>query len=549
MVRVSRRTFIALGLATVLLLGGLATALLKAHGQSRNELEQRLGQRASVAAALIESTLRLTVQSTAQTAAATYSGRTVDQAAVRRATEDVPGAAVVVADARGRVLAAWPPATARRGSSIAGSRGVRDIIRGRPSAIELVPGASGRVATEFGFNTRYGRRIVKTVYPTALLQGFFTGYLERIADNDTDQAFVVARSGVALGSAGRQDPTQGDLPPGESGHFTDDGFDLFYASAPIGGTDWRVVLTVPEKQLYEPISGPSTWLPWVLFIGFAAMAAAALLLLLRLARGAARLHEANRELELRNEEVLASDRMKSDFLATMSHELRTPLNGIIGFAELMHDGRVGPVSEQHREYLCDILSSSNHLRRLIDDVLDLSKIEAGKMDLRPEEVELAGVVDEACDVMSSLAVRKRIRLEAHTDPGIGTVEVDPSKLRQVLFNYLSNAVKFTPEGGNVTVRAVVEDDDHYRILVEDDGPGIAPEDMERLWSAFEQLETGSSRRYGGTGLGLSLTRRIVEAQGGSVGVESTPGAGTCFWVVMPRVARLVDDERALTMAG
>jgi signal transduction histidine kinase len=292
--------------------------------------------------------------------------------------------------------------------------------------------------------------------------------------------------------------------------------------------------------MYAPVRGLSGVLPWALLAGVTLLAFLVVILVRRLARGSSELAEANVALAAQNEQVVAANRMKSDFLATMSHELRTPLNGIIGFAELMHDGRVGPVSDQHREYLGDILSSADHLRRLIDDVLDLSKIEAGKIDLRPETVSCRELVEEVCDVVGSLAVRKDITLSCDIDPAIDPLLLDPGKLKQVLFNYVSNALKFTPDGGKVTITGTVEDGDRFRLVVEDDGPGIEQADLDRLWTAFEQLDTGSSRRHGGTGLGLSLTRRIVEAQGGEVGVDTAPGRGSRFSVVLPRV---VTSER------
>src|SRR5205807_4834944 len=155
----------------------------------------------------------------------------------------------------------------------------------------------------------------------------------------------------------------------------------------------------------------------------------------------------NDELEAQNRRVQEANRLKSEFLANMSHELRTPLNAIIGFAELMHDGKVGPVSAPHHEYLGDILTSSRHLLQLINDVLDLAKVEAGKMEFRPEPVDLAKLVAEVRDILRTLAAKKRIKIETAVGPGLDGVVLDPAKMKQVLYNYLSNALKFTPEEG------------------------------------------------------------------------------------------------------
>ena len=235
-----------------------------------------------------------------------------------------------------------------------------------------------------------------------------------------------------------------------------------------------------------------------------------------------------------NEALRQASQVKSDFLANMSHELRTPLNGIIGFSELMHDGKLGPVSDEHREYLSYILSSSRHLLELINDVLDLSKVEAGKMEFRPEPVDLAELVAGVVDSLRAMASEKRMLVEAAVDESIGQVMVDPGKLRQVLYNFVSNALKFTPEGGRVDIRVGPDGPRNFRLEVADSGIGIQARDLERLFVEFQQLEQAAAKKYQGTGLGLALTRRIVEAQGGSVGVTSVPGQGSTFYAVLPR---------------
>ena len=229
-----------------------------------------------------------------------------------------------------------------------------------------------------------------------------------------------------------------------------------------------------------------------------------------------------------------ASRLKSEFLANMSHELRTPLNAIIGFAELMHKGKVGPVSAEHQEYLGDILTSSRHLLQLINDVLDLAKVESGKMDFRPEPVELETLVGEVRDVLRGLSASKQLRLTVEVSPAIGPVTVDPGRLKQVLYNYLSNAIKFTSERGSVTVRAVPIDDAWFRLDVEDTGIGISTENLERLFVEFQQLDASASKRHQGTGLGLALTKRIVEAQGGRIEVRSELGKGSTFSAILPR---------------
>jgi PAS domain S-box-containing protein len=245
------------------------------------------------------------------------------------------------------------------------------------------------------------------------------------------------------------------------------------------------------------------------------------------------LRRKNEELEVQYMRVQEANRLKSEFLANMSHELRTPLNAIIGFTELLHDGKVGAVSGEQKEFLGDILTSSRHLLQLINDVLDLSKVESGKMEFRPESLDLERVVGEVRDILRSLSASKRIRVDTEIAPNLGDVLLDPGKLKQVLYNYLSNALKFTPDEGQVTVRVVSEGPDHMRLEVEDTGIGIRAEDMPRLFVEFQQLDASTGKKYAGTGLGLALTKRIVEAQEGRVGVSSTPGQGSTFFAVLP----------------
>ena len=235
--------------------------------------------------------------------------------------------------------------------------------------------------------------------------------------------------------------------------------------------------------------------------------------------------------------IQQANRLKSEFLANMSHELRTPLNAIIGFAELMCDGAVAVSALQQKEFLGHILTSGRHLLQLVNDILDLSKVEAGKMDFRPEAIDVARVVGEVVTMLRTVAASKSLRVDVAIDPEVVGVILDPARLKQVLYNYLSNALKFTPEGGQVRIRVSRDTAETIRIDVADTGPGIKPADMDRLFIEFQQLDATLTKKHAGTGLGLALTRRIVEAQGGSVGVHSTPGEGSVFHAILPRQSR------------
>jgi PAS domain S-box-containing protein len=242
----------------------------------------------------------------------------------------------------------------------------------------------------------------------------------------------------------------------------------------------------------------------------------------------------NEELEEQNRRIRDANRLKSEFLANMSHELRTPLNSVIGFSEIIQDGKAGPTTDAQKEYLGDILTSARHLLQLINDVLDLSKVESGKMEFHPEDVNLPSLARELRDTIQVLAEKKGIRIDVQIHPDVEQVRTDPSRLKQVLYNYLSNAIKFTSDRGLVRLELAPEGKEFFKLSVQDNGIGIRREDLHRLFVEFQQLDASVSKKYQGTGLGLALTRRIVEAQGGTVGVDSEFGKGSKFFAVLPR---------------
>ena len=230
-----------------------------------------------------------------------------------------------------------------------------------------------------------------------------------------------------------------------------------------------------------------------------------------------------------------ANQMKSEFLASMSHELRTPLNGIIGFTEFLVDEKPGPLNPKQKEYLLDVYNSAQHLLQLINDVLDLAKIEAGRIDLYPEVFRPARPLAEVCGVINAIAQKKNVTLHCSVADGLGEVTLDLQKFKQVCYNLLANAVKFTDAGGTVDLTVAPCDGDRFQVRVRDTGIGIRQEDMNRLFREFEQLESGAARRFEGTGLGLALTRKLVEYQGGSISVQSEYGEGSTFTVTLPLI--------------
>ena len=263
-----------------------------------------------------------------------------------------------------------------------------------------------------------------------------------------------------------------------------------------------------------------------------------------------------RTLEEKNVELEHASLMKSEFLATMSHELRTPLNAVIGFSEALKDGMVGDMTDTQREYISDIFSSGQHLLSLINDILDLSKVEAGMMALELESVELQGLLSNSLLIVREKAALQRIQLKLETDADLGTFELDLRKTKQIVYNLLANAVKFSAAGGVVTlaVKQVAreqvgiiegdwpvhgfevpssEHDQFLQLSVSDTGIGIAQADMDKLFKAFSQIDSSLARKFEGTGLGLAMVKQLVDLHGGSVAVASREGQGARFVVWLP----------------
>ena len=274
------------------------------------------------------------------------------------------------------------------------------------------------------------------------------------------------------------------------------------------------------------------------------------------ARDVTELKSFERTLQQKNVELEDASRMKSEFLANMSHELRTPLNAIIGFSEVLRDGLMGEMTDQQRGFIGDIFSSGKHLLSLINDILDLSKVEAGKMSLDLEPVEVSAVCVNSLSIIREKAAARQIRMHMDTAQAVGPIQADARKVKQILYNLLSNAVKFTNEGGQVTLHAArvpraevgqlsgrwagrsfaLADSDFTEFLklsVSDNGIGISGDSLQRLFQPFSQIDSGLSRKFEGTGLGLAMVKLLAELHGGAMAVESAVGEGSCFTVWLP----------------
>jgi signal transduction histidine kinase/DNA-binding response OmpR family regulator/ligand-binding sensor domain-containing protein len=243
-----------------------------------------------------------------------------------------------------------------------------------------------------------------------------------------------------------------------------------------------------------------------------------------------------RELQMKNQQAEEANRAKSTFLANMSHELRTPMNAIIGFSEILTERLADKLEPRYLGFLRSILQSGQHLLSIINDILDLSKVEAGKMEVYPEVFPVRAAIESVAQVMKGLTSKKSISIVIDVAPDVDELETDLGKFKQVLYNLVSNAAKFSRSNSTVTIRARRNDThpDTVTVTVTDSGIGIAPEHLGVIFDEFQQLDSATSRRYGGTGLGLSLVKKYVELQGGTMHVESTPGEGSEFSFTLPR---------------
>jgi len=225
-----------------------------------------------------------------------------------------------------------------------------------------------------------------------------------------------------------------------------------------------------------------------------------------------------------------TQKVKNEFLANMSHEIRTPLNGIIGFAKLLSND--DQLTDKQREYLHDILSSSEYLSELINNILDFSKIESGKIEFHPERISIKKIIKDVADSFLLDTKNKNIKLNIEIID-LDEVNIDPIRFKQMLYNFISNAIKFSNHNSDIDIKAYPKNDQFFRIEVKDYGIGIHKNDIKKLFKPFSQLDSSASKNYPGSGLGLALTRRLVEGQGGKIGVESVVNKGSLFYAVLP----------------
>ena len=244
-----------------------------------------------------------------------------------------------------------------------------------------------------------------------------------------------------------------------------------------------------------------------------------------------RVTERTRSLQEANQRLIEANRYKDQFLSIISHELRTPLNFITGFSSLLSDEVAGPLNEEQQSFVSKIMLGADQMLHLVNNLLDMSRIQAGKFNVMPSETSFEELLEEAINTWQPVATQKHVTFRSECDVHL-PVMVDAERIRQVLNNFLDNALKFTPEGGSITIRSFIRDS-HLLTQISDTGAGIAPEDIPKLFIPFSQLDMSSTRKVGGTGLGLSICKAIIEAHCGDIGVLSEMGCGSTFWFSVP----------------
>jgi len=259
-----------------------------------------------------------------------------------------------------------------------------------------------------------------------------------------------------------------------------------------------------------------------------------------LKQGADQLRSINKSLDLKlgqlaetNVALYESNRLKSEFLANVSHELRTPLNSILGFADLLRETVGGAPDSKSARYVSNICQSGKNLLDLINDLLDLAKIEAGRMEIRSEPLSLPDLFEGLSNILKPLLEQKGLTLTTVVDPDVPIIRSDPGKLQQILYNFLSNAIKFSPQGERIEVSARRDDEEQVRISVTDHGLGISQSKQQMIFEKFRQVDASVTRTHGGTGLGLAISKELAGLLNGSIGIRSKEGQGATFWIVIP----------------
>jgi signal transduction histidine kinase len=523
-------TAILLGLLLVAFVVAGTIGLLGWRGAEEDEAADDVLGRASVTADRAEAFLG----ATATPLSATLNDAIADGEEGLRGDLGVPGEAWAL-DERGRIVASTgapglgsPPEAQ---AAIAGSLGVSGFV-GHPAG-----GPGVRIALPLAAG---GRAAVVAVVPARFLADLLEPALAAEPGQPPADVVVTAPDGRALVSTGAEERVDERLlaaaAEDSAGELDIDGTPYLFSAAPVGDSPWTALVAGPQEDVLAAADGPAGWLGWALLLEVLLAGLLGVLLLRRLLRDTDRVDRANVALSERSATAEHATEVKSDFISTLAHEMRTPLAAIGLFAEMMRADREEPLGDGQRRHVDDIDASARHALGLLDETLDISRIESGRLELRPERASVAAIGIEVVDGLHPLALKRGIDLSLEADGRLEQTLVDPVRVRQVMTNFLTNALKFTPSGGRVRLRVERHGDDSFEIAVDDTGVGIAAADPSDVFGTAhlpaEPLHPGDEA----TGFGLAVTKRLVEEMGGTVGVRSRRHQGSTFSAVLPKVA-------------
>jgi signal transduction histidine kinase/CheY-like chemotaxis protein len=517
----------------------VVVAAVAAVGQvqrsGRRELDHRLTLRASVGARFVQSYVEDVFRHERRQALAFLAGADTSEEQFGRVTQSLGYPAAVLLDGEGRAIHVAPPAPALIGQDLTTRyEHLRRAVDGEAAISTVVPSAAlGEpiVAFAIPYDTPAGRRVFSGGFDVSSTP--LASFLSAAVPVTPNHAYLVdARGALIASNAGRpaagktldeQDRVlAGALRDQPAGQIRDAGVTRYFTSAPVPGTTWQLVLAAPVAKLHAPVNGSRSVALWLMVV---ALAAGGLIIGALVVRVSDKSEEAAAARDL----ALQATNHKSQFLANMSHDIRTPMSGVIGMTELLLDT---PLDASQRDYAETVRSSAGSLLGILNDILDFSKIEAGKLDIETIEFDLATVIEDAVHPLAAAAQSKGLELVVAIADGVpATVSGDPGRIRQVLTNLIGNAIKFTDAGEVAVHVTVVEAGEQpvVRVDVVDTGAGMAPEVCSRIFDPFTQADPSTTRLHGGTGLGLTITRQLVELMGGHCGVESEVGAGSRFW--------------------
>jgi signal transduction histidine kinase len=516
---------VAAALVALSLLTVFAIELSDTQAKSKRDVQARVHERAVLAAALIDSLFQTVRQQVPQDAR-TYGARIVNARTIDRNQQD--NAYVALLNDRDSVLAHSRGFTPQARANLSRSAALRLVRAGHPYGLgnTLPYGRTGVINLAVRFPTRFGVRTLVTGLRPNSLKTFLAGELSQIpgVKGATNYLIDGNRTVIASDNPARPagyvfwQPAQIQALAKSSG----DRNGSYYDQVPLSNSTWRILLAAPAGPLFAGVEGLRKWVPWAIFVAFALVAVTAIVLGGRVLRSAEEMHDANLRLE-------NASQAKNRFLANMSHELRTPLNGILGFTGTLLMRLPGPLNDEQTKQLRTVQSSGKHLLSLINDLLDLARIESGKRELKIELISGTDLLEEVAVALRPLADKQGIALRVLAPPEIA-VHTDRRALTQILINLANNAIKFTDEG-----EVALELTQHpngagtvTRFNVIDTGHGIKPDDQERLFAAFVQIGGDGANPYEGTGLGLYICQTLATLIGAGITFESEFGKGSTF---------------------